>query len=94
MVQWQEFLDSFYFNHDFAVDQQIQAVAKLELDPIVADGYRHLLFDGYAALRQFIVQTDFLGTFQKTRPQRRMNLHRRIEHLLCCRFCVHAAPPD
>jgi hypothetical protein len=62
-------LNRFHFDDHLVFDEQIDAVAELDDEPIVFDRKWFLRFEGDAEALQFVTEARSIRTFQKTRSE-------------------------
>jgi len=71
--------DGFHFYHDSMRHDQIDAISDLKFVAFI-DGNGYFSRDFETAVSQFVRQAGLVGTFQRARAEKRMNLHRGIHN--------------
>ncbi len=84
----QERVDRFDFDDDSAVHDQIEAIACFDSDRVVAERKQNLATNVEASGLKFVGQAEFVGRFQKSRPEDPMDLKSAVHHDGCDAFGV------
>ena len=72
-------MDGFYafdLHNEEVLDDPIDAVAQFESFAVIDHWQSHLLRNEEALLAEFVSEAGFVGAFQKSGAELRMNLHR------------------
>jgi hypothetical protein len=67
-------IDGLDFDDYEILDDQVDAISRVELDAVIDDGQRHLPSARQATRMKLMGQTMFIGRFQQPRTKRPMNL--------------------
>lgn len=66
-------LDAFDFDDDLAINDEVQSIAAVELEPVVGDGQRSLSLDVVAAFAQFVAEAGLVRGFEQAGAERTMH---------------------
>jgi hypothetical protein len=77
----QQSLDSFNFHDDRLVNEQVQSVAGVEVNPVVGDGDDLFASNGMAVLVQFVDHAFAIRTFEQARSELPMNTNSALNYL-------------
>ena len=64
------------FNYQRVFNEQVDAVAEIELNSVVADGEAKLGFRAKACFLEFVLKTDLIAAFEKAGTESGMHTHR------------------
>lgn len=68
-VQGHNLTDGLYFNEHHTFDQEIEAIAKLDLHSVIDHRQIHFRCNRESSFSKFVSQALLIDRFQKTRPQ-------------------------
>jgi hypothetical protein len=80
-MHWMEFLNGLQFNDHGFFDQQIDAISRIEPDALVHDRQNDLSLHFKPMSRKLMNQTNFISTFEHTRPEFFVNVDRKLNYL-------------
>lgn len=80
-MQWVQFLDGFEFQQQYARDDEVHAVAAIELRTLVDQRERHLAFVGDTHRQQFQMQRPLVVRLIQPRSKLSMHRHGSSDHL-------------
>ena len=72
-MQIHQFVHGLDFNDDFFIEKNVQPIATIDLHAIIMDRQRYLTPKWDASFSKFMAEATFVGTFEKARPQSRMD---------------------
>ena len=73
-------LDCLEFNQNFIINEQVDTVSQLKLNTIENDRQCDLCLNPESSFSQCMSKTSFVGTFQQSRPESRVNLKRGLQY--------------
>src|SRR6185312_2934655 len=94
-----DLFESLDLHDDAVMDEQIEAVARLDLDSVIYDRQRKLPLEGQTRLAQFVSETGLVDALEQAWPQRSMNRQGAAQDPLAdlvlvhlCALCAFSAP--
>jgi hypothetical protein len=79
-VNGQQLLNSFQFQNDFSLNDQIKPITAIQEDALVFHRKRPLSFKSDDSLRQLVAKAFFICRFEQTRPKMLVNLDASADH--------------
>lgn len=73
----QELLDRLQFQYDFLLNNQIDLVSAVKLQPLVGKRYINLPLEGQPSKVQFVAEALFVSRLQESRAEMSMHFYRR-----------------
>jgi hypothetical protein len=88
LVNGQQPVDRLYFHDQNVVDDEVEAIATFELDPLVLEGDGYLALETKPAQRELMSDALFVRRFQQSGPQVPVHLDASPDDLLRYPLCL------
>ena len=88
-MEGKQFLHCFQFDDDAVFDQEVDSIARVNLNPVVDDWESCLMLESDTVLRKLITQTRIVRAFKASRADCRVHFHRCSENPCCDHFVKH-----